>query len=275
MSNSQQVETVKMALELEMRVADNTQSLAEPAPEPPTRNVIKRGYPKIVPHTKFNWIIALLPAILLFFLVAIGGDTLSFAFYFFPIIFVDIAWIFIYYFAIHKRKKDKEIRRIQNSAQYKAQCAAADREFDKMQERADADYQFQRQKHETEILPKYQERIGKAKYELRAAKAALDDLYTTTKIVPLQYREIPILQYIYDTMSTSDFDVKYAIELYDKNEQRRLNEARLYEQQQAKQLAAEQNDIAEKMRRDQNIGNIVGAVQRHNTNKALNNMSRK
>lgn len=260
MSNSQQVDAVKRALELEICIDNITEKLAKPAPEPPTRNVVKRVYPKIVPQTKFNWLVALLPAIPLLFATVVVGA---------------IVWICIYYFAIYKRKKDEEIRQIQNSAQYKEQCAVADREFDKMQEEADADYQIQKQEYVTKILPKYQEEIKKARYDLKTAKAALDDLYTTTKIVPLQYREIPILQYIYDTISTSDFDVKYAIELYDKNEQRRLDEARLYEQQQANQLVAEQNDIAGKMRRDQNIGNIVGAVQRHNTNKALNNMFKK
>lgn len=275
MGNSQQVDTVKRALELEICVAENRHKLAKSAPEPPKRNVLKRTYPKIVPRTKFHWAIALLPAILFFILPTIVRDDGSLGIDLFLLMVGEIAWIFIYFFAIYKPKKKKEISRIQNSANYKAQCAEADRGFDGLQEKLDASYQIEKQKYEKEILPKYQDKIGKARYDLRAAKAALDDLYTTTKIVPLQYREIPILQYIYDTISTSDFDVRYAIELYEKNEQRKLDEARLYEQQQANQLASEQNDIAEKMRREQNIANVVGAVQRHNTNKALNNMLKK
>lgn len=54
-----------------------------------------------------------------------------------------------------------------------------------------------------------------------------------------------------------------------------LEEMRLQEQQ-ANALAIEQNDlldrqnsIAEKARRDANIAAAVGAVQRHNTNKAI------
>ena len=57
-----------------------------------------------------------------------------------------------------------------------------------------------------------------------------------------------------------------------------LEEMRLQEQQQANALAIEQNDlldrqnsIAEKARRDANIAAAVGAVQRHNTNKAIKN----
>lgn len=72
------------------------------------------------------------------------------------------------------------------------------------------------------------------------------------------------LQYIYDMISTSDYDVRQAIEYFDKS------------QQQANALAMEQNDlldrqnsIAEKARRDANIAAAVGAVQRHNTNKTI------
>ena len=84
------------------------------------------------------------------------------------------------------------------------------------------------------------------------------------------------LQYIYDMISTSDYDVRQAIEYFDKSQQRALEEMRLQEQQQANALAMEQNDlldrqnsIAEKARRDANIAAAVGAVQRHNTNKTI------
>ena len=48
-----------------------------------------------------------------------------------------------------------------------------------------------------------------------------------------------------------------------------LEEMRLQEQQQANALLDRQNSIAEKARRDANIAAAVGAVQRHNTNKAI------
>lgn len=79
-------------------------------------------------------------------------------------------------------------------------------------------------------------------------------------------------------ISTSDYDVRQAIEYFDKSQQRALEEMRLQEQQQANALAMEQNDlldrqnsIAEKARRDANIAAAVGAVQRHNTNKTIKN----
>ena len=108
------------------------------------------------------------------------------------------------------------------------------------------------------------------------AKKELAALYGETRIVPAQYRRVDALQYIYDMISTSDYDVRQAIEYFDKSQQRALEEMRLQEQQQANALAMEQNDlldrqnsIAEKARRDANIAAAVGAVQRHNTTKTI------
>ena len=121
-----------------------------------------------------------------------------------------------------------------------------------------------------------QAQIRKEEQELSQAKKELAALYGETRIVPAQYRRVDALQYIYDMISTSDYDVRQAIEYFDKSQQRALEEMRLQEQQQANALAMEQNDlldrqnsIAEKARRDANIAAAVGAVQRHNTNKTI------
>lgn len=112
--------------------------------------------------------------------------------------------------------------------------------------------------------------------ELAKLKQELSALYEQTHIVPTQYRDAYALQYIYDMISTSDYDVRQTIDSFDKNEQRRLDIMRLQEQQQANALAMEQNDlldrqntIAAKARRDANIAAVVGTVQRHNTNKTI------
>ncbi len=111
----------------------------------------------------------------------------------------------------------------------------------------------------------------------------LSNHYENTKIIAMQYRTIPALQYIYDMISTYDYDIMQAIDLYDRSEQRKLDAERLEEQRRlteqqktANELAAvnasllqEQNEIADKARRDANIAAAVGAVQRHNLNKTL------
>ena len=120
------------------------------------------------------------------------------------------------------------------------------------------------------------DRIASAESELSEVSAELAGVYEETRLVPVQYRTIYALQYVYDMMSTSDCDIHRAIDRFDKSEQRRLDEMRLHEQQQANSLAEEQNDlldrqnnIAAKARRDANIAAIVGTVQRRNTNKTL------
>ena len=118
---------------------------------------------------------------------------------------------------------------------------------------------------------------------LNTSTEELSNHYENTKIIAMQYRTIPALQYIYDMISTSDYDIMQAIDLYDRSEQRKLDAERLEEQRRlteqqktANELAAvnasllqEQNEIADKARRDANIAAAVGAVQRHNLNKTL------
>lgn len=276
MDNTKQVETVKKALDLEIVISNTQNSLVllslekfRAVPTPPKCEVIQRTYPEIIPQTKVNWVLAIVPALV-----------------FWP-------WVFIYYFAIYKKEKEADIERIRNSDEYKAQCSELDKGFDQQQEAANQRYAAAKHVYDTETLPGYQkeldawttqhnEKVKKLESKLRSAQDELKQLYEATKIVPLQYRSIPALQYIYNIISTSDYDVKQAIDLYDRNEQRKLDEARLREQELANDLAYEQNAllneqnvIAAKARRDANIAAAVGAVQRHNTNKALKNLTKK
>lgn len=115
----------------------------------------------------------------------------------------------------------------------------------------------------------HREMLKKAQESCEQAEASLARLYQDSCIIPLPYQTIPALQYIYDIISTSNYDIREAIESYDKNEQRKLEMAKLNAQQEANELAYQQNTIAAKARRDANISSVVGAVQRHNTNKIL------
>ncbi|MBR4305955.1 MAG: hypothetical protein IKT78_03830, partial [Ruminiclostridium sp.] len=113
----------------------------------------------------------------------------------------------------------------------------------------------------------------------------LNKHYETTKIIPKQYRSIDALNYIYDYISTSDFSVKEAIDAYEKNTQMQLERQRIQEQQYANELAVrqnnllaeqadllyEQNEIAEKARRDANIASAAQIAEMHNRNKILKN----
>lgn len=263
MENSKQVEIIKEVLKLEKKIDKLNKDLStlqsmqfSTVPNPPVREVVKRVYPEITPQKKMSKAVILTGPI--------GA------------------------YAYHKQKKD-EIERIRNSEEYKAQCAEADRKFDQMQAEKDKEYETAKKQYDTVILPQYQkeleqwtlekeEKISNAEQKLEEFNKTLADIYDTTKIVPIKYRTIDALQHVYDIISTSNFDVTYALEDYNKEQQRlldeekiRLEEARLYEQQLANDLAAEGNQIADKARKQNNLGSIVGTVQRHNTNKILKN----
>jgi hypothetical protein len=133
--------------------------------------------------------------------------------------------------------------------------------------------------------------------EIRLNKEALDELYANTKIVSLTYRALWILSWLYNDMSTSDHDIRYATELLDRDRQRLATQEAgnivrksvgQVEQTMKVGFNAVYNAIEDgnelqldtinnlsKMRRNMNTGNVIGTVQRHNTNKMLEQMVKK
>ncbi len=288
MEKIQQVQTVKKALDLEVFISKTqaeykavSSERFKSAPTAPQREVFTAKYPKPKSELKFieflkktemwMWIVAAVTFM-------VGGPLLLIAYRFYQF--------------VNYKKEDK--LRIQNSDEYKAQCAEIDKEIAEKQAQADALFNEKMTEYDNEIMPKYNEeltawkenhnsKIKKLTSDLEEARTELLNHYDTTKVVPIQYRNIDALQYIYNMISSSDYDVKQAIENYDRQKQRQLEEARLREQQIANELAeeqahlldeqayllSEQNEIARKARRDSNIAAAVGTVQRHNTNKYL------
>ena len=142
-------------------------------------------------------------------------------------------------------------------------------------------------------MPRYE--INKAKYEEKKSKdianckaaithdkREISRIYGETKILPTAYRTLPILEYIEEFMTSSNFDVDRAIENYDREQQRCIDEKRFqqevyYNQLQEQMVDAQEraNDIADRARRDANRAEFVASVQRHNTNKHLKKMSEK
>ncbi|MGN0114578.1 MAG: hypothetical protein ACI396_04580 [Acutalibacteraceae bacterium] len=291
MTHEEQVQNIKKALESEVFIKNTNAKLNDLSaqsfkskPQPPSPQKATYNEPPITPTTKFNWKMALIPTAIL-------------AVLFFP---TAVVWFFVYYFVIYKKQRNEEIEKIKNSTEYKQQCDDAKAEFEAEQKRLDDEYEKAKSHYDNITLPQYNNaldewtakhnaEIDDIKNTLEKAKADLAAHYEQTKIVPLQYRNITALRYIYDMISTSDYDVRAAIENYDKSRQRSLEAARIAEQQKANQLIDEQNqlayeqnellsqqnDIAEKARRDANIASVVGTVQRHNTNKNLKKLGRK
>lgn len=281
MSNESQVQTLKEVLELEKHLVSAEKSLTKKKkehfsapPQAPVCETITKTYPEIVPQVKFNKALAIIPTI------------------FFP------PWIAIYYFGIYKKQQEVDIERIRYSEEYRNECAHLDAEYEARQIEANKQYELQKNQFDTEIMPKYQKDLdawnAQHEQELQAlqddlsnSRTRLTSIYADTKIVPMQYRNIDALEYIYNMISTSDYDVTYAINSYDTHRQRMLDtermkieEARLQEQQIANDLAdehaqllSEQNAISEQARRDAKFASAVGMVQQHNSNKYLKNIS--
>lgn len=283
MGNAQEVANVKKALDLEIFTAEKQKQLTRleseafrDAPAAPTKKIWDTQYPPVKSNLTISEFLKSVPAwelILGIFVLPVG---------------------IIYFIWQYLQKKKEDAERIRNSEAYKQQCAAVDREVAEKQAQSDAEYEVALQKFNTVTIPKYQmelkawteehdKQILETKSALNEARNALSQHYESTKILPMQYRKIETIQYIYDMISSSDYNVKQAIDLYDRNEERKLNEARLREQQifneqqrvanelaeQQADLLQEQNRIAEKARRDSNIAAAIGTVQRHNLNKKL------
>ncbi|MBR1430059.1 hypothetical protein [Ruminococcus sp.] len=263
-------------------------------PIQPTRQIAQKiPYPRLVPHAKFdkNYLIiisALGIGILLgAFLLGINNKTISsFGSVLSMLCFIGEIPIITIMFIKFSDDKAKDLIAQKNSPEVINKCKEIDKINVDNQKKLDDEYN-------NKLLPHYnaeKERIdlewsnlkSSLKNDIATISDKLDEIYSSSKIIPKQYRDATILKEIYDIMDSADYSVKEAIETFDRNRQLQLDAARLQAQNQANEVAAQQNEllaennsIAERARREANIANFVGAVQRHNTNKSLKNINKK
>ena len=282
MNPQEQIAAVGQVLTLTAQIAEAKEKLDKleretfrNKPLPPEHTTLTASYPEIKPKVPF-WFISLLPAL------------------------IFCPYIIIYYFSIYKKAKDDEYERIKNSEEYKAQCRAVDEDLQCRQAAADAQYQAEIKEYNETVLPAYQKELeiwtehirsemAEAKNTLHDAEKRLEKLYSDTRIVPAQYRNINALEYIYTMISSSDYSIRDAIEMHDKERQRRLEEQKIRAQQRANtiadrqlQMTSEQNDllqqqidISDQARKDARNAAIIGAIQQHITNETLKDAFRK
>lgn len=169
-------------------------------------------------------------------------------------------------------------------------------EVRKEQEKSDAEYEVQKKQYECVTLPEYQQaldtwnviqekKIAFLERELNCNKEALGSLYDNSELVSITYRELWILKWLYEDMSTSDHDIRYATELLDRNRQRlatieagRQTEAAVNDMKEVmmdslygvyraiengNELQDKSIEILTKTRRETIISNIIGIAQRH------------
>ena len=301
-----------------------SESFSEP-PEPPVRKILEKAkkvepeYPE-KPKTTYKYseyfkekvMKYSLPARILrgivLVLLALSG-----------IGYLIILVLFGFSYKNYIQKKKEMNNQLANSKEYLQAVENAEKTAQKKQkeleekirleqEKIDKEYATQKQQYESVILPQYndalnlwnanQERkIAIIEEEIRLNKEALDELYANTKIVSLTYRALWILSWLYNDMSTSDHDIRYATELLDRDRQRLATQEAgnivrksvgQVEQTMKVGFNAVYNAIEDgnelqldtinnlsKMRRIMNTGNVIGTVQRHNTNKMLEQMVKK
>lgn len=159
---------------------------------------------------------------------------------------LGIAAVYFLYNAYVKYRAycDNEIVRLSASPEYQQAVMKAERIAAEANERAtkdakerqallDAEYEKQKTQYDTVVMPDYcrkkelwehnhKRKIHIIEEDLKRLKLTLKDLYEETLLISATYRELPLLQWLYTDMSTSDHDIRYATELLDRDRQRAL-----------------------------------------------------
>lgn len=264
----------------------------------PVRSQLKPDYAKWCRPLIFTGILfaagmvlSAIPSLAVFIALLIVAD----------VFLAGVAVIYVFYqrTVIFPKEKKADEERIRNSEEYKEECRKLDLEYDRKQEELDHKFRDRMENFQKEYISWEEEyhrwqkeregEISKIQKEISVLESQRDGLYDKLNGVPVHYRKTEIIRYIYNAVSTSDYTIKEAIELYDRNEQRKVDEARLREQQiynqlqeeanvyadEMNELQREANETAEKARRDMNIANVAGIYQNHKRNKMLGRMNKK
>ena len=315
--NKETIAMIKQILEAEesmdklMEKEDYEKKRRFPKEKPikPEREQVVRRYNPVLSQLKpdyTKWSRPLIVTGLLFIAAMILSAIPPLSMFMTLLIFADIfligaSVIYIIYcrVVIFPKEKKADEERIRNSREYKEECRKQDTEYDKKQEELDRKFKnhldaFQKEsdtweKNYREWQKEKEKTIRKIKEDISLLESKRDRLYDNLNAIPVHYRKTEIIRYIYHAVSTSDYTIKEAIDLYDRNEQRKIDEARLREQQIYNQLQEEANAYADEMndlqreanetaakaRRDMNIANAANIYQNHKRNKMLGRMNKK
>lgn len=288
---------------------EKKQRFPKEKPLKPEREQVTRRYTPVFSQLKpdyIKWCRPLIVTGLMFIVAMILSAIPPLAIFMALLIFADIfliggSVIYIIYCRVVTFPKEKKAdeERIRNSREYKEECSKLNLEYDKKQEELDKKFKnrmdaFQKEsdawdKDYHKWQKEKEKSISKIKEEISILESKRDRLYDDLNAIPVHYRKTEIIRYIYHAVSTSDYTIKEAIDLYDRNEQRKIDEARLREQQIYNQLQEEANAYADEMndlqreanetaakaRRDMNIANAANIYQNHKRNKMLDRMNKK
>ena len=295
MTREEQLSTIKKLRDLTSDLEwqqDTLDELEWSSYDPPAKPVLKTytkpAYPEPESSMRFNW------KIFNYFWAITGLIFLGICKLFNTSIFLLLhVAVTIGYIMKYREMKKADVERVRNSDEFQAKLKKIDDDYNSLVAAAKENYAKDLAEWTNDLMPRYE--INKVKYEekkrvdIANCKAAITHdkreiarIYGETKIIPTAYRTLPILEYIEEFMASSNFDLDRAIENYDRDQQRAIDEQRFqqevyYNQLQEQMVDAQEraNDIADRSRRDANRAEFVAAVQRHNTNKHLKRMAGK
>lgn len=285
MNHIEQVEAIKKALDLTIQISEVETRLQQSQdekframPQAPVRQLVPKRYPKVsTKYKKIDWIISILPAVLTFLYFTVTGKF----FWGIPVgLMVLVTWTVLYFIYRFMYYQFVGKKMLENSHTYREKRAEVDRDIAQKQSIADEKYLKDKRHYNEVVVPQYYnelsewERVRNNKIvelnaKLTPLKVELQNLYESTKIIPMQYRNEAALQYLYDVLSTSDYDIKEAIELYDRKMQRDVEEARLREQRRQAEAMAEANDRVQYAASAYDKEPSGGGLLRHAVNAAL------
>lgn len=256
-------------------------------PVPPQKMIAQKvPYPKLVSNVKYDKVLGLIVPVgllalgIILVMISDSLSSISTLFFWAAIILAGIVEPILY-----SNEKKKDIEAQKRAPEVLEKCREIDSINAENQKKLDEEYD--------RMLDNYKELSERHNNKWLALKREIENkidnttkeltsLYNSSKLIPKQYRDAVSLKEIYDIMDSADYTVKEAIQTFDRNRQLQLDAARLVTQNQANEIAAQQNEllaennsIADRARREANIAAFVGAVQRHNTNKSLNNINKK
>ena len=287
MGNESQVSIVKTALDAELGVkelGDSIQKLNSatfnPEPQKPKNFVrVERKYPEVQSNLKF-WPFALIA--LPFALIALC---------FGPIAWIIVILCYVEGYKHFKQRVEKDKERKKMSPEYQAQVRDLNRQYDLIDASEYQRWFSEKKEYDEVLIPNYMKEkaewtqkraffLSKTQKHLDKAQENLNNFYLTTRLIPSNYHNIAALTYIYNYMSTSQYDLKEAIEKYEQYlasvREQQYQSAMLKAQNeqaeaawQTRDIAEQSKEIAEKARREQNLANLVHTVQNHTTNELL------
>ena len=126
--------------------------------------------------------------------------------------------------------------------------------------------------------------------EVQFNKDKLEALYASTQFISNRYRNFVILQWLYDELSTSDITYERAVDLYNEESLKNtvinaigrvtgainsMHSSMISGFVAHYDAVDEGNEVLAKTRRDQNLANTAGIIQRHNLNKMMKSQNAK